>query len=157
MWILSCKLTHLFEIMCHLYFGRDKLFNYKYVHIVLANVHHLNVHFLSFCFLYSFARTALIGCGLEHALGAVLVCEMWWFWNLWWLGYIDILYYLQYNWPNGILIFSLIFFQFALRIIELDVEWVEWCPHFLCLNLLFLLKTKSQSFTVPHKHFIISD
>ena len=33
-WILSCKHTHLFEKMCHLYFSRYKLFNYKYVHNV---------------------------------------------------------------------------------------------------------------------------
>ena len=43
--------THLFEMMCHLYFRRYKLFNYKYVHIIKPNVLHLNEDFfLSFFF-----------------------------------------------------------------------------------------------------------
>ena len=29
-----CKHTHLFEMMCHLYFSRYKWFNYKYAHIM---------------------------------------------------------------------------------------------------------------------------
>ena len=32
-------------MMCHLYFSRYKLFNYKYVHIVKPNILHLNKDF----------------------------------------------------------------------------------------------------------------
>ena len=46
--IWSCKHTHLFEMMCHLYFSRYKLFNNKYVHIIKPNVLHLNKDFFSF-------------------------------------------------------------------------------------------------------------
>ena len=50
-WILSCKHTHLFETVCHLYFSRCKLFNYKYVHIVNPDILYLNKDFF---FLFSF-------------------------------------------------------------------------------------------------------
>ena len=40
-----CKHTPLFEMMCHLYFSRYKLFNYKFVHIVKPNVLRLNKDF----------------------------------------------------------------------------------------------------------------
>ena len=53
MLILSCKHTHLFEMMCHLYFSRYKLFNYKYVHMK-PNELHLNKDFLFFISFYVF-------------------------------------------------------------------------------------------------------
>ena len=53
MLILSCKHTHLFEMMGHLYSSSDKLFNCKYVHIVKPNVRNLNKYF-SEVFLFSF-------------------------------------------------------------------------------------------------------
>ena len=43
--------THLFEMMCHLYFSRYKLFNYKSVHIIKPNVLHLKKDFFLFFFL----------------------------------------------------------------------------------------------------------
>ena len=46
MWIWSCKHTHLFEMMCHFYFRRYKLFNYTYVYIVKPNVLRFNKDFL---------------------------------------------------------------------------------------------------------------
>ena len=46
--IFSCKHTHLFEMMWHLYFSWYKLFNYKYVHIIKPNVLHWNKDFFSF-------------------------------------------------------------------------------------------------------------
>ena len=39
---MSCKHTHLFKIMCHLYFSRYKWFNCKYVYIIKSNVLRLN-------------------------------------------------------------------------------------------------------------------
>ena len=53
-WILSCKHTHLFEMMCHLNFSRYTLFNYKYVHIIRPNVVHFNKFFFFFFFLSFF-------------------------------------------------------------------------------------------------------
>ena len=38
----------IFEMMRHLYFGRYKLFNYKYVRIVKPNVLHLNKYIFSY-------------------------------------------------------------------------------------------------------------
>ena len=48
MWFLSCKHTHLFEMIYHLYFKRYKLFNYKYVYIVKPSVLRLNNFFFFF-------------------------------------------------------------------------------------------------------------
>ena len=74
--ILSCKHTHLFEMMCHLYFSRYKLFNYKYEHIVKPIVLHLNKEFLFFCV----------------AATEVLWCHVWrWEWC----------YVLRWQWCSG--------------------------------------------------------
>ena len=50
--MLSCKYTQIFEMICHLYFSRYILFNYKYVHIVMPNELCLNKDFF-FSFLFS--------------------------------------------------------------------------------------------------------
>ena len=39
-WEVSTR-TQIFEMMCHLYFSRNNIFNYKYVHIIKRNVLHL--------------------------------------------------------------------------------------------------------------------
>ena len=55
-WILSSALTHLFEMMCHLYFISYKLFNYMYIHqmyIILIKIFYflfINFFFFSFTF-----------------------------------------------------------------------------------------------------------
>ena len=43
--IFSCKHTHLFEVMCHLYFSKYKLFIYKNVLLVIPNVLNSNKDF----------------------------------------------------------------------------------------------------------------
>ena len=57
--ILSCKHTHLFEIMCHLYFSSSKLLNYKYVHIVKPKALYLNKEFFFFSFFLFTAASAV--------------------------------------------------------------------------------------------------
>ena len=65
-WILSCRHTRLFEMMCHLYFSRYRLFNKKYVHIVIPNVLHLNKDFF---FYFSLTPERWMGSRVQSTVG----------------------------------------------------------------------------------------